>query len=124
VENNKMKAHVKTPEGIEIQLDGTSDELAAVLKDLKIKNQSPRSSGSTAKTRKAKKGKQGVHALIDSLKQDGFFKKPRTLNDIRLKLKDLGHNYPLTSLSGRMGQQVRKGNLKRFKENKKYVYAQ
>jgi superfamily II DNA/RNA helicase len=116
-----MKAHVKTPEGIEIQLDGTSDELAAVLKDLKIKNQSPRSIGSTPKT---KKGKQGVAALIDSLRQDGFFKKSRTLNDIRLKLKDLGHNYPLTSLSGSMSHEVRSRSLRRFKENKKYVYAQ
>lgn len=117
-----MKAHIKTPDGVEVQIDGTPAEVAAVLKDVKVKVQAP--AKTKGHTPSAKEAKDGLPGLIDSLKEDGFFKKPQSLNDIRLKLKDLGHNYPLTTLSGSMGRVVRKRNLRRFKENKKYVYAQ
>jgi hypothetical protein len=117
-----MKAHIKTPDGVEVQIDGTPAEVAAVLKDVKIKAQVPAVRKGHAQ--KAKEAKDGLPGLIDSLKDEGFFKKPQSLNDIRIKLKDLGHNYPLTTLSPRMGREVRRRNLRRFKENKKYVYAQ
>jgi len=107
---------------VEVQIDGTPAEVAAVLKDVKIKAQAP--PNAKGHTPKAKQVKDGLPGLIESLKQEGFFKKPQTLNAIRQKLKDLGHNYPVTTLSPRMGREVRKRNLRRFKENKKYVYAQ
>jgi hypothetical protein len=119
-----MKAHIKTPDGVEVQIDGTPAELTAVLKDLKIKSESSSSNPSRSTAKKSKKVNDGLPGLIESLKQEGFFKKPQTLKGIRQKLKDLGHNYPITSLSGPMGREVRSRSLRRFKENKKYVYAQ
>jgi superfamily II DNA/RNA helicase len=121
-EIDQMKAHIKTPDGVEVQIDGTASEVAEVLNDVKIKAQVPPKAKNHAA--KAKNAKGGLPGLIDALKEDSFFKKPQTLNAIRLKLKDLGHNYPVTTLSATMGREVRKRNLRRFKENKKYVYAQ
>lgn len=118
-----MKAHIRTSDGVEVQMDGTPAELAAVLKEIKLKgDESPKTSKSS--TPGAKESKAGLPGLIHSLKGDGFFRKPQSLNQIRLKLKDLGHNYPLTSLSPAMARVVRKRSLRRFKENNKYVYAQ
>lgn len=116
-----MKAHIKTPEGIEVQLDGTPSELAAVLKDIKVKSQGTQPK---ADTHKGKTVKNNLPGLIGSLKEEGFFKKPHTLSEIRMKLKDLGHNYPRTSLSAAMQRQTRSRNLRRFKQHKVYVYAQ
>jgi hypothetical protein len=117
-----MKAYIKTPDGVDVEIDGTPAEVSAVLKSVEIKAQAPPKRRSHSP--KTKEVKDGLPSLIDSLKQERFFKKPQSLNDIRLKLKDLGHNYPLTTLSARMGREVRKRTLRRFKENKKYVYAQ
>ena len=73
---------------------------------------------------KAKGGKVTLPSLVEELKNEGFFKKTKTLGDIRKRLAELGHNYPLTTLSGPMRGEARKRMLRRFKENGKYVYAQ
>jgi hypothetical protein len=114
------KAHIETPDGTKITLDGTPGEIAAVLKDVKGKEKSAASG--KART-KAKSNKVTVTNLVDDLKTAGFFKKPKTLGDIRERLADLGHSYPLTGLSGPMRREVRKKRLRRFKEGGKYVYA-
>jgi len=69
-------------------------------------------------------GKVTIPSLVEELKTEGFFKKTKTLGDIRKRLTELGHNYPLTTLSQPMREEVRKRRLRRFKENGKYVYAQ
>jgi hypothetical protein len=62
--------------------------------------------------------------LIEELRTEGFFKKTKTLGEVKKKLADLGHSYPITGLSGPMRGEVRKKRLRRFKEKGKYVYAQ
>jgi hypothetical protein len=58
--------------------------------------------------------------LIDG----GFFrKKPKDLSSVRTALEELGHHYPLTTLSGAMLRQVRRRNLRRLKQDKKWMYT-
>lgn len=117
------KAHIERPDGTRINLEGTPAEIAAVVKEV---GESKAKSAAAARGKGKGKGKEKttVTTLVDDLKTEGFFKKPKTLGDVRTRLADMGHSYPLTGLSGPMRREVRKKRLRRFKENGKYVYAQ
>ena len=119
------KAHIVTPDGTEVNVDGTPSEIAAVLKELKVTGSAARGKGRAAlpKTRRVS-GKVTVPGLLDDLIQDKFFTKPKGMGDVRTRLADLGHHYPLTSLSGPLQTHVRARRLRRFKKDGKYVYAQ
>ena len=115
------KAHIQTPEGVNIKLEGTPAEIASVLKDIK-------GSGKTENPAKRKSQSKGdrvtVPSLIEELRAEGFFKKAKTMADVKKRLADMGHTYPNTALSGPLRGEVRKRRMRRFKENGKYVYAQ
>jgi superfamily II DNA/RNA helicase len=115
-------AKISMSDGTSVEVNGTPEEVAAVLADLKINRTSPALQVLPARSRKASKGE--IPGLIDSLKSEDFFKAPRKLADIQKKLAELGHHYPVTSLSGAMQVQSRNRNLRRFKQNGKYVYVQ
>jgi|SRR4029077_10436473 hypothetical protein len=116
-------AKISIPGGVSVDLEGTADEVVAVLENLR-KNFAfsgtavPRSVGSPPK------GKGEIPRLIDSLKSDDYFRTPRGLSEIQKKLAEIGHHYPLTTLSGAMVSQSRSRSLRRFKQDGKYVYVQ
>lgn len=113
------KAQITTPEGISIKIDGTPDEIVKLVADLKKQD---------GKTRAAKRGRgklpqTSLTALIESLVDGSFFKKPRGLAEVKAALAQMGHHYPVTTLSGVMLNQVRKRHLRRLKTNKVWTYA-
>jgi hypothetical protein len=119
------KADIETPDGVRVKLEGTPEEISAVLKDIKIRGKDAATPKAKAAAKPAQKsGKVTVTTLAEDLRKEGFFKKPKTLGEIKLRLADLGHNYPLTGLSGPMRREVKSKRLRRFKEKGKYVYAQ
>lgn len=63
-------------------------------------------------------------ALLDELISSRFFSQPKGMGEIQARLADLGHHYPLTSLSGPLQWHVRRRKLRRYKKDGKYVYAQ
>jgi hypothetical protein len=112
------KAKVTTKSGLVIQLDGTPSEIAAVVEDLRKKEDAAQ-----AKSKKGKPGRATLVDLIASLIDGGFFKKPQDLAAVKTALAEMGHHYPITTLSGAMLRQVRKRNLRRMREKKRWVYA-
>ena len=60
-----------------------------------------------------------VHGLIDA----GFFKQPKDLRAIQMSLAESGHHYPVTTLSGAMLTEVRRRNLRRMKQQKRWMYV-
>jgi hypothetical protein len=116
------KAHIEMPDGTNIRLEGTPDEIAAILKDAKLNAKPSSAKGKTSAKAKAKL--VTLPSLLTGLKDEGFFKKPKLLGEIQTRLADLGHNYPLTQLSGPMRKLARDRIVRRFKQNGKYVYAQ
>jgi hypothetical protein len=61
---------------------------------------------------------------IVSLREEGFFKGPRTLGQIRSELQMRGWTYPITSLSGPMQKLVQKRELRRMPgQNGSYTYV-
>jgi len=115
------KAQITTPEGVSVKLEGTAEEIVAVIRQAGLKS-APGKVNSKAKV--ATKTRPTVPGLVDELKGEGFFKQPKTLGEIQKRLADLGHHYPQTALSGPMQAQCKQRNLRRFKKDKKYVYAQ
>lgn len=115
-------AEITTPEGISVHVEGTPAEVAAVVEE--IRNKCSKPTPRPEKRSVATAGKGQLPELVDLLKAEDYFTTPRGLGEIRVKLGELGHHYPITSLSGAMQAEVRKRNLRRFKRDGKYVYAQ
>lgn len=120
-------AHAKftTQDGISIDLEGTPDELAAVVERLR---RSPADKDSSGRKKTARKQTGRVKAelpqLIESLRNEEFFRQPQGLGAVRAKLAEMGHHYPLTTLSGAMQTEAKRRRLRRYKEDAKYVYVQ
>jgi hypothetical protein len=114
-------AKISMPGGVLVEVDGTPEEVSAVLESLKSKH-APASLRGRAEKRKGSRGE--IPGLIAALKLEDFFRSPNGLSDIQAKLAELGHHYPLTTLSGAMQTQCKNRNLRRFKQHGKYVYVQ
>jgi hypothetical protein len=115
------KAQITTPQGLTVKIDGTPAEITAVVQDLESKtaDRAP-----AARKRKGKTGRASLVDLIESLVDGGFFKKQRDLGSIKGALAEMGHHYPLTTLSPTMLRQVRKKHVRRIREQKRWLYVQ
>jgi hypothetical protein len=116
-------AKISIPGGVSVDLEGTPEEVAAVLENLR-KAQGSSIATAAGPAPAGPKGKGEIPRLIDSLKLEDYFRTPRGLSDIQRKLAEIGHHYPLTTLSGAMVSQSRSRSLRRFKQEGKYVYVQ
>ena len=119
------KAHITTPDGTQIKLDGTPAEIAEVLNELKGTAASNRDKPSKSDHKAtARTGKVQLVDLIASLIDGGFFKKPRDLASIKAALAEMGHHYPVTTLSPSMLRKVRSKAVRRIKDQKRWMYVQ
>lgn len=113
------KAQITTPDGIRINIEGLPKEISAVIEDLKKKSTGER----PRRHSKAKSGRVLLGDLIGSLRDGGFFKKPRDLAGVKTALEEMGHHYPVTTLSPVMLRQVRRRNLRRMRKKGRWVYT-
>lgn len=118
---NMAKAQIITPQGLHVNIEGTPAEITALVHDLERKhaNEGP----ATPRRRKIRAGRTSLVDLVESLVDGGFFKKPRDLGSIKGALAEMGHHYPLTTLSPAMLRQVRKKNIRRIREQKHWLYV-
>lgn len=114
------KAQIMLPDGIKLTLDGTPDEIAATV--ARLKGSPERSSREAAKS-KSKSRRVQLVDLLANLIDGGFFKKPKDLASVKTALEEMGHHYPVTTLSGTMLGQVRRRNLRRLKQDKRWMYT-
>lgn len=114
------KAKIRTPEGLEVNVEGSPQEIVAVVNDLQRAKEVGRAAG---KRGKASSSRVTLVDLISSLIDGGFFKKPKDLAAIKAALAEMGHVYPMTTLSPAMLRAVRKRLLRRIKENKRWLYT-
>jgi hypothetical protein len=61
--------------------------------------------------------------LVSQLIDGGFFKKPKELGAIKTALEEQGHYYPVTTLSPAVLRLVRKKQLRRIKDKKRWLYV-
>jgi hypothetical protein len=79
---------------------------------------------STGRPKRAAKG--GPQAYVEELITDGFFKKPKTIAQVKAELENRGHHIPLTSLSGPLQKLCQRRALRRQRvktSGKKQTFA-
>jgi membrane protein involved in colicin uptake len=91
--------------------------------------QSGKSQGAAPATKRAPskpttKKRSGPQAYVEEMVEDGFFKKPKTISEVKAELENRGHHIPLTSLSGPMQKLCQKKVLRRQKpDGKTFSYS-
>jgi hypothetical protein len=114
------KAQISFPDGTTVKLEGTPDEISAVV-DRGRKTQQTRRRRAAGKDKSRSKPQLVDH--IANLIDGGFFKKPKDLAAVKGALEEMGHHYPVTTLSPTMLRQVRSRHLRRLKQNKRWMYT-
>jgi hypothetical protein len=114
------KAHITTKEGTLITVEGTPAEVAAIAEKLGGATAPSLQKGSNRRQSKLKPTPMG---LIGSLIDGNFFRKPKDLAAVKVALEEMGHFYPVTTLSPILLRLVRKHQLRRIKEKNRWFYA-
>jgi len=122
------KANIITKDGIKIMVEGTPKEVASLVAQLRsgqLHSTSDNRKKASDKQRSSDKGRLNTPInLIADLIDGGFFKKPRELSAIKQALAEQGYHYPVTSLSPTALRLVRKRQLRRIKDKKRWLYVQ
>src|SRR3989344_6888719 len=120
------KATIKSKTGAVITIEGTDKEVSNMLTHFettsvmgKVREVLKKKTDNNKDQRKRARASD----LIIGLKEDGFFNKPKGLNEVGDALQEKGYLYPITTLSGVMIGLVQKKLLGRKKINGKWVYG-
>jgi hypothetical protein len=120
------KARLTTKSGTSIVIEGSADEVAALVKQIEPGAGTSKPGGSKVVGRSGRRGQPRPTPinLISSLIDGGFFrKKPKDLGAVKLALEEIGHFYPVTTLSPALLRLVRKRQLRRLKDKKRWLYT-
>jgi hypothetical protein len=118
-------AKITLPDGIEVSVSGTPEEITAVVSRLQGGESTQRNAGAAAGRSRAKapSGRAQLTDLVQQLIESGLFKQPKDLGAVKASLEEMGHHYPVTTLSPALLRQVRKRNLRRLKQGNRWVYT-
>jgi len=121
------KAELILFDGTKVIIDGSPEEITKVLGSLgSAQPPSKRAASSrpaAKRTARQNPAPEGPTAFILDLKKEGFFKERRSFNEIRKALEERGHIYPRTSISPVVIKLVRRKDLRRIKEGKRWAYV-
>lgn len=115
------KAQLTTRSGTIITIEGTREEVADLIAQFGGGTKTPEKA--SRKRQAPSAAKSGPVNLISELIDGGFFKKPKELGAIKLALEEQGHYYPVTTLSPLLLRLVRKRQLRRIKDKKRWLYV-
>jgi hypothetical protein len=71
----------------------------------------------------APKKKGGTSAYVAELVEEQFFKKPKTIANVKAELENRGHHIPLTSLSGPLQKLCQRRILRRARTDGVFSYS-
>ncbi len=117
-------AGVKDPELKRAAFEKVLDDLLGRGSETSVAPRKVRAAKSPA--RKSSQG--GPKTYISELAEEGFFKKPKTIAEVRAELGNRGHHIPLTSLSGPLqslckGRTLRRHRAKTSGKKQTYIYS-
>ena len=115
-------ARIKRPDGTSIVIEGDPEEIADLVR--KIQDQGPAIGKKRRETvRHVSTGRSSLPDMLISLLEGGFFKKPKELAAVKTALAELGHVYPVTTISPALLRLVRRRHLRRIKQDKRWLYT-
>lgn len=121
------KAKIEMENGTKITIEGTPEDVSTAIKlmqELRPYTKKTKVISKDSKEQKIKSsGKKGIRDRTRELISDGFFKKQRSLHNVKDELENKGHIYPVTSISPTLIRLVRTRELRRLKDNKKWTYV-
>lgn len=118
------KANIITKSGATITIEGTPKEVAEMVALLQgTPTTAPRRVRAKSTTPRSSSAKATPTNLIIELIDGGFFKKPKELGAVKAALEEHGHYYPITTLSPTMVRFVRKRQLRRIRDKKRWLYV-
>lgn len=116
------KAYIKRPDGTSIVVEGDPQEVAELVGKIEGGRPTIKKIPSTTKKR-GNKVKASLSDLLISLVDGGFFKKPKELTSVKTAVAELGHVYPVTTISPALLRLVRRKYLRRIKQDKRWFYT-
>ena len=127
-------ANVVLADGTKVTIDGTAEEVAALLERLsggppqQSRGSTPRSGRgrrgkATAKKSTARTKAKGPADYVRDLVAENYFKSKRGLGDVQKKLEEGAHIYPVTHLSPVLYRLVKAKELRRIKEGGTWKYV-
>jgi len=118
------KAEIILKDGTRMLIEGTTEEIIQFKDKLEhaSKNQSSEEDKGTKKDFGISSS-TGPLGRINQLIQESFFKEKRTIQDIKSKLEEKAIFYDATSLSPTLLRLVKKGIIRRIKENGQWRYV-
>jgi hypothetical protein len=124
------KANLTLPNGTTVAIEGTAEEVSALLARVSAP---PASVGKPRSNRGEKKAgasgqattphRKGPQALLRELVDEDWFKSKRTISEVQKKLEERGHLYAMTSLSAPLLRLTRFKVLRRLKDKSGWVYV-
>lgn len=124
------KADLILNDGTKVSIDGSPDEVTLILSRLSNVADAPTAKSRTGARKKftgtkktSRKPKEGPTSLLTALATEGDFKTRRTIANIRDKLEERGHIYPVTTISPALTRLTRSHVLRRLKDNGSWVYV-
>jgi hypothetical protein len=121
----KAVAAVKDPDLKRIAFQKVLDDLLASSASKHAPSAAPKRREATDQP-KPKSTFRGPKAYIAELLKEDFFKKPKTISEVKAELENRGHHIPLTSLSGPLQRLCQERSLRRQKlkaSGNKQTYA-
>jgi hypothetical protein len=117
------KARITRPGGTTVVIEGSPDEVAELVKRIEGGSSLANAQEQLDVRGKPKKGKPTLPDYLADLIETGFFKEPKDLSAVQKRLAEMGHVYPVTTLSPTLLRRVRGRELRRLKQNGKWYYT-
>lgn len=117
------KALISMKDGATVTIEGSQDEVAELLARFNGQMVGANRPSQPSGRQQHQKSKSTPMGLILELIAEGFFREPKELGAVRLALKEKGHFYPATTLSPLMLRLVRRKDLRRLKDQKRWTYV-
>ena len=113
------RATVAMASGGTVTIEGTDDEIVALIARLEGSGRTPRTAPARSlRSNPAKASKPTLPGLISEMVATGFFKEPKHLGAVKAELEQNGQFYPLTTLSPALLRLVRSKQLRRIKDSR------
>lgn len=122
----KAVAGVKDPELKRIAFQKILDDLLGGSTSSTTRQPASVKKRPVARERSIRATKGGPQTYVEELVADDFFKKPKTITQVKAELENRGHHIPLTSLSGPLQKLCQRKTLRRQRvktSGKKQTFA-